>query len=149
MWQNSKTKNAVKFKNSKWDKTKEVNSEEKLTTQNVTKLKKLNVAKIIMWQNWKTKNVTKLKNWKCEKTKILRKWLNSKTQNLTIFRRKMWQTLKTISEKKNKIKCDKIYDKAQKLKIWQNSDSKCDKTQKWEEEKEEKNYIVTKRRNKK
>ena len=52
MWQNSKTQNVTKLKNTKCEETKN------------TKTK--------MWQNSKTQNVSKLKNSKCDKTQNLK-----------------------------------------------------------------------------
>ena len=62
MWQNSKTPNLAKLKNSKWE-------EKKSKTQNMTKLKKLKCEE-------KNQNGKKTKNSKCDKFQKLKMWQN-------------------------------------------------------------------------
>ena len=62
MWQNSKTQNETKLKNSKWDETQNSKCKKKNS-----KIPNLTTQKTQMGQNLKTKNFKKLKNWKHEK----------------------------------------------------------------------------------
>ena len=87
-----------------------------------------------MWQNSRTQNLTKVKNFKCDKNQKIKMWQKSKNQNVTKLKNsnfyktqkvRLWQNSKSqMLAKLKKSNCDKtkkknIFDKNQKLKLWQ------------------------------
>ena len=85
------------------------------------------MTKLKLWKN------PKLKLWQCSKTKIVSKtqiviklklWWHSKTQIVRILKKSNNNKIQKPKMLK-KSKCDKTW----KLKLWQNSNSNCDKTQ--------------------
>ena len=87
MWQNAKTLNVTKLKNSNYGKTqKNIKCVE-------SQKKKWQNLKLKMWQTkketkLKTQNVTRLKHSKCDKTQKLKMWQNWQSQNATKLKKK-------------------------------------------------------------